>query len=75
MSEQYRNYLRDLGGLIAESALKAKQEMGSTNDGYSIGFLMAYYEVVSLMQSQALLFEIPLAALGLAHIEPDRDLL
>jgi hypothetical protein len=36
---------------------------------------MAYYEVLSLMQSQAEAFQLPLNDLALSGLDPDRDLL
>ena len=42
---------------------------------YQRGRLMAYNEVVSLMQTQALVFGISLEAVNLAGIDPDNDLM
>jgi hypothetical protein len=36
---------------------------------------MAYYEVLSLMQQQAVAFDLPLQDLALDGLDPDRDLL
>jgi len=36
---------------------------------------MGFHEVVSLMQEQAIAFGIPLDAIGLEGVEPERDLL
>ncbi len=36
---------------------------------------MAYYEVVSLMQNQAISFGLPLEDVGLHGIDPDKDLI
>jgi hypothetical protein len=72
-------YLRDLGVLLKEMALKAKAEADASEDtedrAYAQGRLMALHEVVSLMQQQATAFELDLSDLGLDGIEPERDLL
>jgi len=76
---RYKYYLRDLGNLLKERALEAKQisekeERGTEGYHLESGRLMAYYEVISLMQQQAQGFQIPLEELDLHDIEPDRDL-
>jgi len=76
---KYRNYLYDLGFLIKERALNAKktreqEEKGSEGYMYESGRLMAFNEVVSIMQQQAEAFGIPLEELRLEDIDPDRDL-
>ena len=54
------NYLRDLGDLVKRSALEARakrDEMASGVDqAFESGRLTASYEVVSLMQQQAVAF-------------------
>lgn len=77
---KYQHYLRDLGNLLKQSALEAKQiadneERGTEGHHFESGRLMAYYEVISLMQQQAEGFQIPLEELDLHDVEPDRDLL
>jgi hypothetical protein len=42
---------------------------------YSLGYLMAYHEVISLLQQQAVAFGISLESLGLHDIDPENDLL
>jgi len=76
---KYAYYLQDLGMLIKQRALEAKQisekeERGTEGYHLESGRLMAYYEVISLMQQQAHGFQIPLEELDLHDIEPDRDL-
>jgi hypothetical protein len=73
--ETARNYLRDLGYLVREYAEEAKAEaakykVGSEAD-FQSGRLMAYYEVASLMKSQAEAFEIPLEDLAFGGFDPD----
>jgi hypothetical protein len=71
-------YVRDLCNLLEERALEAQAESQSApadRREYTLGRLMAFHEVVSLMQQQAQAFGIALEALGLDDIEPERDLL
>lgn len=76
--ERHKNYLFDLGYEIRRLALQAKAEVASAREPsdreFETGRLMAFNEVVSLMQQQAAGFGIPLTDLRLADIEPDRDL-
>lgn len=79
MTDTFRLYLRDLGEIIRERALQAKAEKkaerpGSDGERLQAGRLMAFNEVISIMQQQAAGFEIPLRELRLDGIEPDRDL-
>jgi hypothetical protein len=73
------NYLLDLGLLIREKAFEAKKNrdtsIGTTDYDYELGHLMAFYEIVSLMQQQAEAFGIPLSKISLENIDPDKDLL
>jgi len=76
---RYKYYLRDLGNILKERALEAKQisaKEARDSDGYHFetGRLMAFNEVISIMQQQALGFQIPFEELDLHDIEPDRDL-
>jgi hypothetical protein len=68
-------YLKDLGLLIKEQALAARSTRDRNQDAYSIGALMAWHSMVSIMQSQAVLFGIDLSRVGLEAINPERDLL
>jgi hypothetical protein len=78
MSVTAAHYLRDLALLLKEQALAARREAksaeGTTEHGFALGRSHAYYEVLSLMRDQALAFALPLDAVSLADIEPDRDL-
>ncbi|GLI28277.1 hypothetical protein ARHIZOSPH14_25190 [Agromyces rhizosphaerae] len=71
-------YLRDLGELLKESALSARDDRDETPVGadraFADGRLMAYHEVVSLMQQQAVAFGIDIGGLSLEDIDPGRDL-
>lgn len=73
-SAQY--YLLDLGTLLKAQAVTAKRESkADPTDSFALGRLMAYHEVISLMQQQAQAFGLPLESLNLNDIDPDRDLL
>ena len=75
----FRDYLYDLGIILKEKSFEAKKrELESKNldsHSYDLGFLMAMHEVISLMQQQAVSFEIDPQDIGLGEIDPDRDLL
>jgi hypothetical protein len=72
-----RLYVRDLGVLVAEMARRAKtdRDEAGPEDGYASGRLIALHEVVSLMQQQAEAFGLAVGDVGLAGIDPERDLL
>ena len=77
MCDKYGYYLGDLGFLLLERAVEAKQQMeatkGTEGEAFEAGRSLAYYEVVSLMLSQAMTFEIPAADLRMEGVDPDRD--
>ena len=78
MTDTHAYYLLDLGQLVREAGEQAKKEAASATAEDKIfqrGRLMAYYEVLSLMQSQAEAFQLPLNDLALSGLDPDRDLL
>jgi len=71
-------YLLDFGRLLKEQALEAKREAevaGEPEKAFRVGRLMAYHEVISLMQQQAKVFGLPLRTIGLEDIDPETDLL
>ncbi len=74
----YRDFLQEIGETIRNRALEAKEELRScirdTADFHFGGRLMAFNEVVSILQQEALGFDIPLEDLGLQGLNPDRDL-
>jgi hypothetical protein len=75
MPDSHANYLSDMGRHVAEMAIEAKGKLDESSDLFSCGKLMAYYEVVSLMKQQADAFQLPIEDVGLAGIDPERDLL
>lgn len=72
---RFKNYLYDLGTIVAEKAIHAKRSALDNDDAYSVGYLMALHEMVSLMQSQAKQFDISLQEVGLEGLNPEIDLL
>jgi uncharacterized membrane protein YccC len=73
----HANCLRDLGHLIREAGEQAKNDSDQASESnrlFQQGRLMAYYEVLSLMQQQAEAFQLPLRDLALDGLDPDRDL-
>ena len=77
-NDRFASYLRDLGCLLKENALESRRNRDTAGDDdkpYSLGHLMAYHEVVSLMQQQALAFGIDLEDICLADLEPESELI
>lgn len=79
MSTQSDDFLRDLGSLLKEDALEAKNSasstVGTSDHAFELGRLTAYYEVVSLMKQQAISFGISEEAISLSGFDPDSELL
>ena len=74
----HAHYLRDLGFLVREAAVKAREEAHDDEDKgreWRQGRKSAYMEVVSLMQQQAEAFGLPLSDLALDGIDPENDLM
>ena len=79
MSETHKDYLFDLGLLIKERALEARRQRDaspaeSLEHEFQSGRVIAFNEMISIMQQQAEGLGIPLSDLRLDDIEPDRDL-
>ena len=77
---KYEHYVFELGAIIKERAMEAKADHEKSYSGtkageFESGRLLAFNEVVSIMQQQAESFDIPLEKLHLQGIDPDRDLL
>ena len=68
-------YICDLSKLIQEKAIESQRAANESGDLYDLGMKMAYYEIITLMQSQAIAFGIPLDAIALDKIDPDTQLL
>ena len=65
----YKYFLVDLIHLLKEYAQNAKSS--NKADDYDKGKSMAYYEVLSLIQSQASAFQIPFDSIGLEGLVPE----
>lgn len=79
MDETYKHYLHDVGLDIKVRALAAKQSLLKTSTGteehsLQFGRVMAFNEVISILQQNAEGLGIPLHELRLDDIVPDRDL-
>ena len=78
MNETYKHYSRDCCNILKQMARDAKRDAdgaaGTGDEGFRSGSLMAFHAVISLLQQQALAFQIPLADLDLADIEPMKEL-
>ncbi len=75
----YQDYLYDLGFELKIRALEALHERdsdpkSSEDQAFQAGRVIAYNEVISIMQQQAKGLGIPLAEIRLEDIDPDRDL-
>jgi len=75
LSDTYWHYIKDLIQIISEKSLDAKRDAEGSKLDFDVGGLMAYYEVLGILQQQANAFGIPLAEIGLDKIDRDRDLL
>jgi hypothetical protein len=79
VSDTHKHYLHDLGAELRERALKAKQQAktarGTSDEQYEQGKAIAYYEVLSLMESEAKTFELPPEDLHFEGFDADRDLM
>jgi hypothetical protein len=80
MSDTYKHFLFDLGFDIKSRALEAKKSLDETVRGteehsLQFGRVLAYNEVISIMQQNAEGFGIALTDLRLEDIVPDRDLM
>ncbi len=76
--EKYKNYIIDLISIIKKQAKEAKTEEDHPKEGcdsFNNGYLMAYHTVIEFMKNQTEVFKIDQEDIGLADIEPERDLL
>ena len=72
---RYALYLRDLGAVLKERAREALKQRNTGRTDFESGRLIAYYEVLSTMRTQADAFDLSAEDLNLHDIDPDRDLL
>ncbi len=72
MKNKHENFIKDLVFIHLDSINKIKRELieASANDkDYIKGKLMAYYEVLTIIKSQAELFDIDVHALSNINLE------
>jgi len=77
-NENLRYYIKQISCLLKDNAKQAKLEADKPEEGresYNNGYLMAYHEVIAIMKNQAPFFDLGQEDIGLADIEPERDLL
>ncbi len=76
--ESLTNYIREITFLLKDYAKQAKEEADHPKEGdsaeFNSGFLMAYHQVIAVMKNQAPFFGLTQKEIGLADIEPERDL-
>ena len=70
MSELYANYIRDVVYMIRERAAQAMKENQSKPSALNEGRELAFREVLSVMQNQADVFQIPREAVCLDGFDP-----
>ncbi|MFL5764757.1 MAG: hypothetical protein ACJ77K_12505 [Bacteroidia bacterium] len=76
-SNNYANYLKDLVFLLIENLAKLHDEIKTASDPdkeYLRGQPTAYYDSLTIMRSQAGLFNIPLNDIGLADLHLEKYL-
>lgn len=79
MDPKYKHYLYDLGEIVKNRALEAKEERARKQKGSAAyhcqcSRLLALNEVISILQQQAEGFGIAPEELNLNDIDPDREL-
>jgi hypothetical protein len=77
MGDPERDYLLDLGLILRESAVLARQRAtearGTPEESYEEGRAMAYHEVATLLIKRAAAFGLPPESLRLEGFDPDRE--
>lgn len=72
-SDVYKDFIRDLVYLIRETGAEARRRSAVGASDFDAGRAMAYVEILSLMQNQALAFQLPPEDLLLAGFDPETD--
>ena len=75
MAAIHQNFLLDLGTLLRERAVAARDKARLSSNEFEDGVAHAYFEVMSLIQSQAEAFGLPLEDAGLNGFSVDKELL
>ena len=75
MAALHQNFLLDLGTLLRERAVAARDRARENSSEFQCGVAHAYYEVMSLIESQADSFGLPLEDAGLKGFDVDKELL
>jgi hypothetical protein len=80
VDQRYKWYLYDLGPILKERAFEYKHArdaapQGSDEREFLSGQVLAFNEVISILQQQADGFQIGRQELRLDDVEPDRDLI
>lgn len=69
----YEAFSVTLGEALLEMAIEAKSQqkasMGTEREDFQTGYLSAFHRVITLMQQQADIFDIPLENIGLDEIK------
>lgn len=77
-NKKYKKYILATITLLKELARKAKAEANNLKEGfkdYAEGTVMGYYSIITLFKHEAFAFCIDQKELGLADIDPEKDLL
>ncbi|MDX8430650.1 MAG: hypothetical protein SNF33_02420 [Candidatus Algichlamydia australiensis] len=78
-SKKFEYYIGEIASLLKDYAKKAKAEADNPKEedspDFNNGYLMAYYQVISTMKNHAPFFDLSEGDIGLADINPDKDLL
>jgi len=72
-SNEY-NFLKDLVLLLRDLVTQVKQSTSPSME-FEKGRLLAYYEVLSLIQQQAKAFGVDMAEINMEDFDPDKDIL
>jgi hypothetical protein len=75
MAEIHQNFLLDLGTLLRERAVEARDLAKTSPNEFQEGVAHAYYEVMSLIESQAEAFGLPPVDVALGGFDVDDELL
>jgi len=70
--DDYKSYLITLGEVISQYAKEAKinkeLSIGTKHEQFATGYLSGFHRIITLMQQQAEIFDIPLSELSLDGI-------